>query len=92
MTDHSKGLGRQLLVMVAVLLGAILLLTGLLPAQVAKGKEQQQQQIPTPPQVAQDEEQQQQQQVLGKDPQVNEYVAGESFSIFVHLVARLIFP
>ena len=100
MTNHSEHLGwrRQLLVMVAVLLGAMVLVVGLLPPQVARGQEQQQQQgqIPTPPQVAQDNEQQQelmeqsaappaqgteqaqnQEQVLDKDPQGNEYVAGE---------------
>ena len=56
MTEHSrKHLRRQLLVMAAVLLGATLLLVGLLPPQVAQGKEQQ---IPTPPQVAQGSEQQ----------------------------------
>ncbi len=95
MTDHSREHPgrRQLLVMAAVLLGATLLLVGLLPPQVAQGKEQQEQQIPTPPQVAQGREQQlleesaappaqgneqaQKERVLDKDPQGNEVVAGE---------------
>ena len=94
MTNHCREhLGwRQLLVMAAVLLGATLLLVGLLPPQVAQGKEQQ---IPTPPQVAQGSEQQlleqsaappaqgteqeaqEEELVLDKDPQGNEVVAGE---------------
>src|SRR3712207_3438464 len=92
MTNHSRehlGWRRQLLVMAAVVLGATLLLVGLLPPQVAQGKEHQQ--ILTPPQVAQGEQQeqnaappapgteqaQQEELVLDKDPQGNEYVAGE---------------
>jgi subtilisin family serine protease len=96
MTNHSRehlGWRRQLLVMATVLLGAMLLLVGFLPPQVAQGKEQQQEQIPpTPPQVAQGEQQQEQnaappapgteqaqqeELILDKDPQGNEYVAGE---------------
>jgi thermitase len=95
MTNHSDkehlGWRRQLLVMATVLLGAMLLLVGFLPPQVAEGK--QQEQIPTPPQVAQGEQQQEQnaappapgteqaqnqeELVLDEDPQGNEYVAGE---------------
>ncbi len=76
MTNHSREhLGwRQLLVMAAVLLGATLLLVGLLPPQVAQGKEHQQEQNAAPqgqgnaqqqenaapPQVAQGNEEQQQ--------------------------------
>jgi thermitase len=94
MTNHSDkehlGWRRQLLVMATVLLGAMLLVVGFLPPQVAQGKEQQQ--ISTPPQWAQGEQQQEQnaapptpgteqeaqeELVLDEDPQGNEYVAGE---------------
>ena len=93
MTHHSEHLGwrRQMLVMVAVLLGATLLVVGLLPPQTARGQEQQEQ-APTPPQVVQgqqqqqdhvvpaaqsNEEAQQQELVLDEDPEGNEYVAGD---------------
>ena len=58
MTHHSEHLGwrRQMLVMVAVLLGATLLVVGLLPPQTARGQEQQEQ-APTPPQVVQGQQQ-----------------------------------
>jgi thermitase len=71
MTTHSKHLGRQLLVMAAVLLGTMLLV-GLLPPQEAQGKEQ----IAAPPAQGTGEAQEQE-RVLDKDPQGNEYVAGE---------------
>ena len=90
MTKHyySKHFGRQLLVTAAVLLGATLLLIGLVPPQEAQSKEkkneatqksesrqEQEEEEKTAPD--ENDKAQAEEQVLDEDPEGNEIVAGE---------------
>ncbi len=88
MTNHSNHFGRQLLVMAAVLLGVTLLLIGLVPPQEAQSQEDEEKKTTTQSAQQQEEgektdtpaegnEEEQNKWVLDKDPQGNEYVAGE---------------